>query len=167
MGRPRSFDEAKVVREAAALFAGRSYDGISVDDLVAHLGVHRNSLYKTFGSKRGLYLTALRWYLDNEIRPLVERIGEAGTATEAASSAVGTDLTGATLDLLLMAAVERAPEDPEVAGEVGRAMDALDQAVRHLHDDSGVPGGVTEPPAPANALTATILGLRLRARAGA
>ena len=153
MGRPRSFDEAEAVRSAATLFAGRSYDGISVDDLVAHLGVHRNSLYKTFGSKRGLYLTALRWYLEHEIRPLIARIGEAGTATEAALSA-----TDASLDLLLMAAVERAPEDPEVAVEVSQALGALDQAVRHIH---GASGDVT------HALTATILGLRLRARAGA
>ena len=56
MGRRRSFDEDEVVRAAVGLFGGRSYDGVSIDDLVNHLGVHRNSLYKTFGSKRGLYL---------------------------------------------------------------------------------------------------------------
>lgn len=42
------------------LFGGHAYDGVSVDDLVSHLGVHRNSLYKALGSKRGLYLIALR-----------------------------------------------------------------------------------------------------------
>jgi TetR/AcrR family transcriptional repressor of nem operon len=169
MGRPRGFDEAQVVRAAATLFASRAYDGISVDDLVAHLGVHRNSLYKTFGSKRGLYLAALRWHLEHHLRPLIARIGEAGTASEAARSAMGLDPAGASLDLLLLAAVERAPVDPEVAVEVTRALDALDHAVEHIHDADGPgrPGDVTPSPAPAHTLTATILGLRLRARAGA
>ena len=44
MGRPTAFDETEVARAAAELSAARPYDGISVDDLVAHLGVHRNSL---------------------------------------------------------------------------------------------------------------------------
>ncbi|WP_290055629.1 TetR/AcrR family transcriptional regulator, partial [Amycolatopsis solani] len=51
MGRRRAFDEDEVVHAAVKLFGGRAYDGVSVNDLVTHLGVHRNSLYKTFGSK--------------------------------------------------------------------------------------------------------------------
>ncbi|MFD0635702.1 helix-turn-helix domain-containing protein [Catenulispora yoronensis] len=61
MGRPKAFDETDAVLAAAALFADRVYAGVSVDDLVVALGVHRHSLYRTFGSKRGLYLAALRW----------------------------------------------------------------------------------------------------------
>ncbi|MEV5393130.1 helix-turn-helix domain-containing protein, partial [Nocardia farcinica] len=71
MGRPRGFDEDEVIAAAARLFAERAYDGVSVDDLVNHLGVHRNSLYKVFGSKRGLYLAALRWYVEHRLRPAV------------------------------------------------------------------------------------------------
>ena len=67
VGRPRGFDEAEVVTAAVGLFAARSYDGISVDELVTALGVHRNSLYKTFGSKRGLYLRALRQAVDQGV----------------------------------------------------------------------------------------------------
>ncbi|QFZ17161.1 TetR/AcrR family transcriptional regulator [Saccharothrix syringae] len=149
MGRPRGFDEAEVVRAAAALFASRAYDGVSVDDLVTHLGVHRNSLYKTFGSKRGLYLAALRWYLEHEVHPLAESLGRAGDFAGAArlvSSEAGTDL-----DFLLLAAVERAPVDPEVATEVTRALDVIDEAL----------GAVAATPPP----TAALLGLRLRAKA--
>lgn len=36
MGRPRGFDE-QAVTAAAALFAGKAYDGVSVDDLVQQL----------------------------------------------------------------------------------------------------------------------------------
>jgi AcrR family transcriptional regulator len=109
VGRPRAFDEATVVAAAAALFASRAYDGISVDDLVNHLGVHRNSLYQTFGSKRGLYLTALRWHLDHEIRPALR------------------DNTAPALDFVLLAAAERAPADPEVATEITRILAEFDE----------------------------------------
>jgi AcrR family transcriptional regulator len=99
MGRPRAFDEDEVVRSAAGLFGHRSYDGVSIDDLVTDLGIHRNSLYKTFGSKRGLYLRALRWYLEQPVR--------------------------ADWGLFLLAAVERAPVDPEVAEAIAAALEDI------------------------------------------
>jgi AcrR family transcriptional regulator len=136
MGRPRAFDETEAVQAAAALFARRSFDGVSVDDLVAHLGVHRNSLYQVFGSKRGLYLRALRWSLQNQVRPLLQHADLARLAA------------GDGLDLLLLAAVERAPVDVEVAQEVGAVLAELDAA-------AGAPTGAT---------AAALLGLRLRAR---
>lgn len=135
MGRPRAFDQAEVTRAAAALFATRAYDGVSVDDLVAHLGVHRNSLYNVFGSKRGLYLAALRWHLEHQINPLLVRVKAAGQSHEAAAE----------LDLLLLAAAERAPADPEVAVAIGAALHEFDEVI-------GADG------------TAALLGQRLRAR---
>ena len=134
MGRPRAFDEDEVVRAAVGLFGGRAYDGVSVDDLVTHLGVHRNSLYQVFGSKRGLYLRALRWSLQHQVRPLLQHADLARLTA------------GDGLDLLLLAAVERAPVDPEVAQEVGAVLAELDAAAGR----AGV--------------TAALLGLRLRAR---
>ena len=165
MGRPRGFDEAKVVRSAAELFSSRSYDGISVDELVTHLGVHRNSLYKTFGSKRGLYLAALRWSLEHDIAHVINRVAGADDLAEALQQALAEPTTGAGLDLLLLAAVERAPVDTEVAEEVTRAFIAFDQATgaaahtETLNNDTSANLAI--------ALTALILGLRLRARSGA
>ncbi|WP_433424876.1 TetR/AcrR family transcriptional regulator [Microtetraspora malaysiensis] len=155
MGRPRGFDETEVVRAAATLFAHRAYDGVSIDDLVTHLGIHRNSLYKTFGSKRGLYMAALRWHVEHRVRPLIATIGETRDFTEAARRALAVHGDGAALDLLLMAAVELAPTDPEVAAEVTAALDALDEALA---------AGDTSAPELAGALTSALLGLRLRAR---
>ncbi|MEU8112326.1 helix-turn-helix domain-containing protein [Micromonospora sp. NPDC053740] len=146
MGRPRGFDEQAVTAAAAELFAGRAYDGVSVDDLVQQLGVHRNSLYKTFGSKRGLYLAALRWHLEHRLPSLTEQL--------AAGAAVADDPA---LDLLLLAAVERAPSDVEVAALVAKAWQTLDQALQRA------PATPADPPA-STALNA-LLGERLRARA--
>ncbi len=136
------------MRAAVRLFGGRAYDGVSVDDLVTHLGVHRNSLYKTFGSKRGLYLMALRRHLADDVRSLLDAL--AG-ATDAA--AVLRLVTSADLDLLLLAAIERAPVDEEVALEVTAALAAVDRAIA---DALGIP------PDLAAALTAAALGILLR-----
>ncbi|MER7499647.1 TetR family transcriptional regulator [Nonomuraea pusilla] len=158
MGRPRGFDETEVVRAAAALFARQAYDGVSVDDLVAHLGVHRNSLYKTFGSKRGLYMAALRWHVDNELLPLVTAVGEAPDLPGAVRRALAVRDGGSPLDLLLMAAAERAPVDAEVAAQVARALNALEETLA-----TRLPGA-SPAPGLAPALASALLGLRLRAR---
>ncbi|MEV0676920.1 helix-turn-helix domain-containing protein [Actinosynnema sp. NPDC050436] len=148
MGRRRLFDEDEVVRAAVGLFGGRAYDGVSIDDLVTHLGVHRNSLYKTFGSKRGLYLAALRRHLADDVRPLAGALASAPDAETALRL-----VTSADLGLLLLAAVDRAPADEEVAAEVAAALAAVDQAVA---DALGTTTAL------AAALTAAALGLRLR-----
>ncbi|MET8998490.1 helix-turn-helix domain-containing protein [Amycolatopsis sp. NPDC004169] len=148
MGRRRAFDEDEVMHAAVELFGGRAYDGVSVDDLVTHLGVHRNSLYKTFGSKRGLYLIALRRHVADDVRPVADALSAAPDAAAALQL-----VTAADLGLLLLAAVERAPADEEVAAEVATALAALDQAIA---DALGVP------PELAAAITAAALGIRLR-----
>ncbi|MCX4817900.1 TetR/AcrR family transcriptional regulator [Streptomyces sp. NBC_01239] len=136
------------MRAAVGLFGGRAYDGVSVDDLVSHLGVHRNSLYKTFGSKRGLYLMALRRHLADDVRPLLDAL--AGASDAAAALRL---ITSADLRLLLLATIERAPADEEVASEVTAALAAVDQAIS---DALGVPADL------AAALTAAALGILLR-----
>ena len=153
MGRPRGFDEQAVTAGAVALFAVRTYDGVGVDDLVQQLGVHRNSLYKTFGSKRGLYLAALRWYLQQVLVPLADRLAAGGDAQRHIDNMIGLD----DLDLLLLAAVERAPVDAEVAAVVTEALRLLRQGLDQ------VPAG--SPGEPARITLSELLGERLRVRA--
>lgn len=59
MGRPRGFDESSLIHDAIALFGRRGFDAITVDVLIAELGVSRASLYKIYGSKQGLFSAAL------------------------------------------------------------------------------------------------------------
>jgi AcrR family transcriptional regulator len=125
MGRPRGFDEQAVTAAAAALFSVHAYDGVGVDDLVRQLGVHRNSLYKTFASKRGLYLAALRWYLQHVLGPLADRLKAGGDTEEHINSMINER----ELDLLLLAAVERAPSDAEVAAVVAEALQLLQKTL--------------------------------------
>jgi AcrR family transcriptional regulator len=48
-GRPRSFDEAGAIEKATQVFWSKGYDGVTIDDLVAGMGVGRPSLYAVFG----------------------------------------------------------------------------------------------------------------------
>lgn len=96
MGRPPTFDRTEVIRTAAAAFLDTGFEGTSIDDLVRRTGIHRGSLYQAFGSKRGLFVLALR------------QLTAAPTEQPAAEA----------LDLLLVATLELAPRDDEVRGLV-------------------------------------------------
>ena len=43
-GRPRSFDETGALERATQVFRSKGYDGATIDDLVAGMGVGRPSL---------------------------------------------------------------------------------------------------------------------------
>ena len=62
MGRTKSFDEEAVLDQAVQLFWERGYEGTSLADLEAHLGLGRQSLYNAFGDKHALFLKALDRY---------------------------------------------------------------------------------------------------------
>src|SRR5208283_1846159 len=61
-GRPRSFDERDALEKATQVFWSKGYDGVTIDDLVAGMGVGRPSLYAIFGDKKTLFLRCLEAY---------------------------------------------------------------------------------------------------------
>ena len=66
MGRKRSFDDDAVLARAREVFLEHGYEGTSIDALVKATGLLRGSLYGAFGSKRGMFLAALRDATDSE-----------------------------------------------------------------------------------------------------
>ena len=65
-GRPRSFDERDALEKAIQVFWSKGYDGVTIDDLVAGMGVGRPSLYAVFGDKRTIFIRALRAYAERK-----------------------------------------------------------------------------------------------------
>jgi AcrR family transcriptional regulator len=65
-GRPRSFDEDEALERATQVFWSKGYDGVTIDDLVAGMGVGRPSLYSVFGDKRTIFLRALKDYAEKK-----------------------------------------------------------------------------------------------------
>lgn len=103
MARPRTFDEDVVLDRAAEVFGRLGYNACSIDDLVAATALQRGSLYKAFGSKRGLFEKILdramvgAWFRDPAV-----------------------------LDLLITALRELAPADPPIAALCRRALQAYE-----------------------------------------
>ncbi|MBU3178359.1 TetR/AcrR family transcriptional regulator [Clostridium estertheticum] len=62
MGRSREFDENVVLQKAMELFWEKGYEKTSLSDLVEHMGIHRRSLYDTFGDKHTLFLKTIDCY---------------------------------------------------------------------------------------------------------
>jgi|SRR5450830_670295 len=65
-GRPRSFDETGALEKATQVFRSKGYDGVTIDDLVAGMGVGRPSLYAVFGDKRTIFLRTLKAYAERK-----------------------------------------------------------------------------------------------------
>jgi AcrR family transcriptional regulator len=65
-GRPRSFDETGALEKATQVFRAKGFDGVTIDDLVAGMGVGRPSLYAIFGDKRAIFLRALKAYAERK-----------------------------------------------------------------------------------------------------
>src|ERR1700761_7022702 len=66
VGRPRSFDETGALEKATQVFWSKGYDGVTIDDLVAGMGVGRPSLYAVFGDKRAIFLRVLKMYAERK-----------------------------------------------------------------------------------------------------
>jgi AcrR family transcriptional regulator len=65
-GRPRSFDEKGALEKATQVFWSKGFDGVTIDDLVAGMGVGRPSLYAVFGDKRAIFLRVLKAYAERK-----------------------------------------------------------------------------------------------------
>jgi AcrR family transcriptional regulator len=65
-GRPRGFNENTALAKATQVFWLKGYDGVTIDDLVAEMGVGRPSLYSIFGSKRKIFMRVLQTYADRK-----------------------------------------------------------------------------------------------------
>ncbi len=61
-GRPKQFNDDEVLARAMQVFWRKGYDATSLDDLIAAMGIPRQSLYRTFTDKHTLFLKALTYY---------------------------------------------------------------------------------------------------------
>lgn len=81
-GRPRHFDEETVLDELTALFWRKGYSQTTVADLVETSGVHKPSLYRTFGTKNELFATILRRYFATQMDMIDQLVELAGPGIE-------------------------------------------------------------------------------------
>ena len=80
MARPREFDREEALERATGVFWARGYASTSTDDLLAAMGIGRQSLYNTFQDKRALYLEALEKYQRMTTAGHLQRLNGAASA---------------------------------------------------------------------------------------
>ncbi|OHV79475.1 TetR/AcrR family transcriptional regulator [Rhizobium sp. LCM 4573] len=100
-GGPRTFDRDQAVDIAMRLFWRHGYEGVSLNDLTAAIGIAPPSLYAAFGSKAGLYREALDRYSG-----LPRALGNLG----------GTASLGETVETLLDRAIDAVTDPDEELG---------------------------------------------------
>ena len=130
MARPRSFDEAQVLDGAVALFRKSGYEGTSVPDIISRLGICRQSLYKTFGDKRGLYLKALEVYGQQETDAKLALLKADGSPLENVRTIVRAMAALATTcpsdGCLVVSAIVENHTDPEIRAFAEKEVNRLE-----------------------------------------
>jgi AcrR family transcriptional regulator len=62
-GRPREFDADQALDRALQIFWQKGYEGASLPELTAAMGINRPSLYAAFGNKEALFRRAMERYV--------------------------------------------------------------------------------------------------------
>ncbi|MCZ8517065.1 TetR/AcrR family transcriptional regulator [Paenibacillus filicis] len=83
MARTKEFDEDAVLFKAMRLFWEQGYEKTSIQELVSHMGIHKGSMYDTFGDKQSLYVKALKRYSEMLEQSVKRRVADTRSAKEA------------------------------------------------------------------------------------
>jgi AcrR family transcriptional regulator len=175
MGRPRQFDRATALRAAIKIFADHGYEGTSTEALLRAMGISRQSLYDTFGDKRGLYLEALQAYNADSVSDFIRGLGRPSSrlkGVEVAMLGFAARPAGeAALGCLGVSAIcEFGRSDPDVRRLNEAAAATLQSALERWIAEAKAAGEVSvdvEPSAAAQFLASTLAGLKVTNRAGA
>lgn len=174
MARTKEFDPDIALQRALELFWERGYEGTSMADLVAHLGVARASLYATFGGKRDLYLRALERYAQLMDPRVVEALSRPGPVLPAVRALVrsfaeeSADDQGGRGCMVVNTAVELGPRDPAAARLVEASWSHLEAVLTSALTRARIQGELPEsrePRALARMLLVLMQGMRVLGRA--
>ncbi|MEH6995973.1 TetR/AcrR family transcriptional regulator [Neobacillus drentensis] len=83
MARKKEFDEDAALLKAMRLFWEQGYEKTSMQDLVSHMGIHKGSMYDTFGDKQSLYNKSLKRYSEMLEQSVKQRMTDTRSAKEA------------------------------------------------------------------------------------
>ncbi|MFC9977478.1 TetR/AcrR family transcriptional regulator [Spirillospora sp. NPDC127200] len=176
MARPRQFDEQDAVTRATDLFWRRGYNATSVRDLGAELALTPSSLYRTFTDKHTLFLRALDHYRATESAEAEQRLDAADRPVRQVLRdwllwlvACPSDDEAGRGCFVVNTATELGTADASVRRRTEAAFEVTRQALRSLLDEGRRRGEL--PPdldidAAVELLFTTVLGLRVRERAG-
>ncbi|CAO3421276.1 Transcriptional regulator, AcrR family [Azospirillum endophyticum] len=132
---PRTFDRDEAVATAMRLFWRHGYEGVSISDLTAAIGIAPPSLYAAFGSKAELYREALDRYgaLPGALNTLVPGETPSATAEAMLRRAIefATDPAGEGGCMVSVGMVQCGPDHDGIARDLaGRRQAMFEEAAR-------------------------------------
>ena len=75
-GRQREFDKQVALDAAMEVFWSNGFNGTSLSDLTAAMGINKPSLYAAFGNKEALFISALGQYVEKHGSPHIDLLYE-------------------------------------------------------------------------------------------
>lgn len=136
LARSKEFEEKEVLDKAMRLFWEQGYEKTSMTELVEHMGIHRRSLYDTFGDKHSLFLKAMDRFDDKISAALAGGVKQSKTASEALqfifSFMIDGDEDSPAGCLMVNSAVELAAHDVEVDNKSTKAFTTAEQLLKEI-----------------------------------
>ena len=135
-GRPKEFDREEALACAVEVFWEKGFHATSVDDLLARMGIGRQSLYDTFGDKESLFCEAIRHYHRSVAHNLTEVLqaegSPCGNIRRLFETVIATFGDGGRGCLVVNASIEFAGSDPKspVLCALRSAFSELERALR-------------------------------------
>jgi AcrR family transcriptional regulator len=176
-GRPRTFDPDTALRQALDLFWERGYEGTSLNDLAAAMGIASGSIYACFGSKEDLFRQVMALYGATSGEPPRRALREEPTARAAIHAmlqATADQITGPDTPhycMLVLAAPVGAVENHAVREFLAERRRGQHAAIKDRLALGVTDGDLTAPPTTLDAIaryyTTVVQGLSLQARDGA
>lgn len=175
MARPKAFDRDKALLAAIEVFAERGFEGASTEALLKAMGLNRQSLYDTYGSKRQLYLEALGRYNQDSTTMILAEIASGETPFDGLKGALLGFVDRAVerthpACLGVSAISEFGGRDPEISAVSEVSYTFLSQAIKAAIKDAQVAGEVRrglDVEQASDFLLSMFSGLKVSARSGA
>ncbi len=173
-GKPLSFDREKVLSEALALFWKKGFHNTGMAELLAHLGIQRQSFYNTFGSKEKVYLEAVTLYARNVTEEIIAVLDQPGNPLDNVRQVLdmlremvpGADAKGC---LLGNAMAEFGTHNPKVSTLLKEKVERLEKTYTRTFGkaiEMGLLPETKDPSAMAQTLIAMTQGMALLSRLG-
>ncbi|NMP07868.1 TetR/AcrR family transcriptional regulator [Paenibacillus polymyxa] len=134
MGRAKEFDTESVLRKAMAVFGEHGYEGTSLTILLDQLGIARQSLYDTYGTKYDLFFSAIQLYIRDKTEAVVHLLSQPGSIKDAIATIfnesvrVLTDKRLSKECFIMNSAIEQAPHHHEIKAFISKNTEKLEFA---------------------------------------
>lgn len=165
VGRPREFEEDRVLDAVMNTFWNQGYEGTSLKDLCSATGLHKGSLYQAFGDKHQLFLKSLKYYMEQSFKEVAASAYLHDSPMANLRSLIN-EITTKCIEgegcMVVNSLVEMAPHDQEVKQMIDQSYAMKQRFLTDLIDRAQRDGEITikqEPDRLAAVLMVTLAGL--------